>query len=388
MVDVVAALIWQGDRFLICQRPRYKARGLLWEFVGGKVEPGETREAALARECREELGVTIAVDDLYMEVTHAYPDLTVRLFLYHARIVSGEIVPTEHAAVAFIRPEDMGGYSFCPADEAILARIRADYGVNTEAKAMENREFYIIHDGIKLHAKLDFPTVEREKYPILILEHGYTGHMEEQHILGVARAATEAGFACLRIELYGHGKSDGLFRDHDIGKWVAEMLTVIDYASALPFADGLFLAGHSQGGLTAMLAGAMKRDRLLGLIPLAPAIVIWDRAKKGGLFGAQYDPEHVPDEVDMGGGRVLSGNYFRVAQFLPVEEAIAAYKGPVLIVHADTDEAVPVSYAYDAAAKYADCELVILRNDTHCYDRCLPEVEAAVVAFLKKHYTR
>ena len=64
-VEVVAALIWRGDRFLACQRPAHKARGLLWEFVGGKVEPGETKEEALVRECREELGVTVRVGEVF-----------------------------------------------------------------------------------------------------------------------------------------------------------------------------------------------------------------------------------------------------------------------------------------------------------------------------------
>ena len=58
MTEVVAALIWNNDKFLICQRPAHKARGLLWEFVGGKVEPGETKEQALIRECQEELGLS------------------------------------------------------------------------------------------------------------------------------------------------------------------------------------------------------------------------------------------------------------------------------------------------------------------------------------------
>ncbi|MBQ2792777.1 MAG: (deoxy)nucleoside triphosphate pyrophosphohydrolase, partial [Oscillospiraceae bacterium] len=89
MVDVVAALIWDGDRFLACQRPAHKARGLLWEFVGGKVEPGETKEEALIRECREELDITVSVGDVFMELTHPYPDLTVRLTLFHAAIQSG-----------------------------------------------------------------------------------------------------------------------------------------------------------------------------------------------------------------------------------------------------------------------------------------------------------
>ena len=73
MTEVVAALLWKGERFMICQRPANKARGLLWEFVGGKVEPGESMEAALVRECREELGVTVRPGQVYMQVLHQYP---------------------------------------------------------------------------------------------------------------------------------------------------------------------------------------------------------------------------------------------------------------------------------------------------------------------------
>lgn len=66
MTEVVAALIWQGEKFMICQRPPHKARGLLWEFVGGKVEKGETPQEALVRECREELAVTVSVGEVFM----------------------------------------------------------------------------------------------------------------------------------------------------------------------------------------------------------------------------------------------------------------------------------------------------------------------------------
>ena len=96
MTDVVAALIWDNDRFLACQRPATKARALLWEFVGGKVEPGESREEALVRECREELGITVKPLDIFMEVTHEYPDLTVHLILYNAKIAEGTIQLLEH----------------------------------------------------------------------------------------------------------------------------------------------------------------------------------------------------------------------------------------------------------------------------------------------------
>lgn len=122
---MVAALIWDGPRFLICQRPAHKTRGLLWEFVGGKVEPGESLKAALARECREELGVEIAVGDVFMEVEHTYPDMTVHLTLFHARILQGIPQKLEHNDIQWITPQQIDGYVFCPADVEVLEAIRA-----------------------------------------------------------------------------------------------------------------------------------------------------------------------------------------------------------------------------------------------------------------------
>lgn len=127
MTDVVAALIWDSGRFLACQRPAYKTRGLLWEFVGGKVEPGETAEDALIRECREELGITVLVGDIFMEVIHEYPDLTVHLILYNAFIEEGTIQLLEHNDARWLLPSEIPDYSFCPADEDILKEITRRY---------------------------------------------------------------------------------------------------------------------------------------------------------------------------------------------------------------------------------------------------------------------
>jgi 8-oxo-dGTP diphosphatase len=126
MTEVVAALIWDGERFLICQRPAHKARGLLWEYVGGKVEQGETKQEALIRECREELGITISVGDVFMDVVHEYPDITVHLTLFHAKITEGTIQLLEHNAVVWITPDEIPDYSFCPADKDINERIQAE----------------------------------------------------------------------------------------------------------------------------------------------------------------------------------------------------------------------------------------------------------------------
>ena len=123
MVEVVAALIWNADRFMICQRPAHKARGLLWEFVGGKVELGETKEQALIRECQEELTVTLSVGDVFMDVIHEYPDLTVHLTLFNATIADGEPQKLEHNDIQWITPSEILNYKFCSADEEILAKI-------------------------------------------------------------------------------------------------------------------------------------------------------------------------------------------------------------------------------------------------------------------------
>ena len=123
MVEVVAALIWDNDKFMICQRPEHKARGLLWEFVGGKVEQGETKEQALIRECKEELNLLLSVGDVFMDVIHEYPDITVHLTLFNATISEGEPKRIEHNDVRWITPSDIPNYEFCPADEEILQKI-------------------------------------------------------------------------------------------------------------------------------------------------------------------------------------------------------------------------------------------------------------------------
>lgn len=127
MTEVVAALIWEGERFLAARRPPHKARGLLWEFVGGKVEPGETKEAALVRECREELGIELRVGGVYMDVTHKYPDLTVHLTLFHAAIAAGTPQPLEHCELRWLTAAEIDELDFCPADVEILERIKGDY---------------------------------------------------------------------------------------------------------------------------------------------------------------------------------------------------------------------------------------------------------------------
>ena len=245
------------------------------------------------------------------------------------------------------------------------------------------QEFFIPSDGIKLHVKLEKPQ-NTEKCPLAIVIHGFTGHMEERHIVEVSQAMNEMGIATLRVEMYGHGQSEGRFEDHTLYKWVTGALAVVDYAKTLEFVDSLYLCGHSQGGLLTMLVAGMKRDDFKAIIPLAPAWMIPDGARQGNLVGQSFDPEHIPDMIEFGGLK-LNGNYIRVAQTIHVEDEIQRYTGPVLIVQGDADEAVPLPYAQRAAELYANAKLVIVPGDTHCYDHHLEMMTGAVRDFLAEH---
>ena len=254
------------------------------------------------------------------------------------------------------------------------------------------REFYIEDDGIRLHAKLDMPegiTDEEaeagtKKCPLCIVIHGLTGHMEETHIVGVARLMNEMGIATLRVEMYGHGKSGGDFYKHNLFKWLNNAMTVTDYAKSLPFVTDLYVAGHSQGGVTTMMLAGMEPEVFRAAIPLSPGAMITSGARAGELLGIRFDPSHVPDTLYANPEQCISGNYVRAAQMLELDWAIKHYTGPVLIVHGDEDEAIPVHYSEEAAAKYADAELVIIKGDDHCYNYHLDQVLDAVRNFMRR----
>ena len=238
---------------------------------------------------------------------------------------------------------------------------------------------YIVDDGIRLNATIDMPDGNPEKCPMVIIIHGFTGNSEERHILAVSRMFNEIGLATLRVDMYGHGKSDGQFCDHTLFKWMTNAMTVIDYALDLDFVTDLYLCGHSQGGLTVILAAALKHDKIRGLIPMSPANMIPEGARSGNLLGMTFDPENIPDEIFIDRkGYSLKGNYCRVARTIHVEEAIDSFTGPVFLVHGDADTSVPVRCSVDAAKRYRNAELAIVRGDTHCYDYHLEEVVEAI----------
>ncbi|MCR5674422.1 MAG: lysophospholipase [Lachnospiraceae bacterium] len=243
---------------------------------------------------------------------------------------------------------------------------------------------FLIDDGIKLNADLEMPDANAEKCPLVIIIHGFTGYNAEPHLLAVSEMLHAIGYATLRVDMYGHGKSEGKFHDHTLYKWLTNAMTAVDYARSLNFVTDIYLCGHSQGGLTVMLAGAMEHDRIKGIIALSPAAMIPDLARKGGLLGTGFDPDNIPEDLTVWNDFVLGNNYVRVAQTIDVDSAIDRYTGPVLVVQGDQDGEDLMASAVAAAKRYKNAKLVMIQGAPHCYDEHFEELADAVKGWMPK----
>ncbi|MBQ5580740.1 MAG: alpha/beta fold hydrolase [Clostridia bacterium] len=240
---------------------------------------------------------------------------------------------------------------------------------------MTREEFYLTDDGIRLHAKLDRPE-GLEKMPLCIIVHGLTGYMEEEHIVAISAAMNDLGIATLRVELYGHGQSDGAFEDHDLAKWLHNLDTVTDYAKSLDFVTDLYLCGHSQGGLAVVIQAGRRPEEYKAILPLAPALMIPRLAK-------QFPEDEIPDCFYFHEQRIAQG-YILANRALDVDAAIRNYHGPVLLVQGMADTTIVPQDTVDAAKVYENATLVTIDGDTHCFDYHLDKVVEAVKEFMAK----
>ena len=234
----------------------------------------------------------------------------------------------------------------------------------------------IMDDTIPLRAVLERP--DQEPCPLVIVLHGFTSSKDRAHTVAACEAMREAGFATLRFDLYGHGESGGEFRNHTLYKWISNTLAVLDYAQALNFVTDIYLSGHSQGGLVAALVGGMAPELVRGLILRAPAFMIPRGTRQGCLLGFSFDPLHIPEEIQVIKGLTLGGNYIRVAQTIHVEDALERFHGPVLLLHGDADDVVPLEDSIEVARQLSDCNLLVIPGETHHYDR-FPEKMKAII---------
>jgi mutator protein MutT len=282
VVEVVAALIWQGDRFMACQRPAHKARGLLWEFVGGKVEPGESKQQALIRECREELAVDLRVGKVFMDVVHAYPDIKVHLTLFEAAIAQGQPQKLEHNDIRWIRPMDIPDYEFCPADEEILKKIiKVDRRRRTRVKKVAAAALltlcafiacvvyvgdYYRADVQAISAFMPQHTTWKEDPDgtVVFMPKGADtamifypgGKVEHTAYLPLMQACAEYGIGCILVDM-------------PLRLAVLDMDAAEDVRGDYPQIENWYLGGHSLGGAMAATYLEDHANDYEGLILLA-----------------------------------------------------------------------------------------------------------------------
>ena len=238
-------------------------------------------------------------------------------------------------------------------------------------------------DGISLSAVLETPEGAEGKLPLVIILHGFGSAKNRIHTMQTAETMREAGFATLRLDLFGHGESGGEFCRHTLYKWIGNTLAAINYMRGLGYTE-LYLSGHSQGGLVAALAAGMEPDRIAGLVLRAPAFLIPPGAREGSLLGYSFDPDRIPDSIPVIKGLELDGNYIRVAQTIHAEEAADRYKGPVLILHGDEDDTVPPEDSRRMAQRYQRCELAVMAGETHHFDRHPEQMREIIREWMKK----
>ncbi len=241
----------------------------------------------------------------------------------------------------------------------------------------------ITDDGISLSAVLETPEGAEGKLPLVIILHGFGSTKNRIHTLQTAEAMRDAGFATMRLDLFGHGESGGEFRRHTLYKWIGNTLAAINYVRGLGYTE-LYLSGHSQGGLVAALAGAMEPDRIRGLALRAPVFLIPEGARSGSLLGYTFDPDRIPDSIPLPQGVTLDGDYIRVAQAVHAEEAADRFKGPVLILQGKDDDVVPPETVRPFAARYADCELAEIEGEGHHFDHSPGEMAGRIRSFMEK----
>ena len=208
----------------------------------------------------------------------------------------------------------------------------------------------IMDDGIRLSAALEMPVPAEGKHPLVIFLHGFTSSKD---------------------------------KPHNILSWISNTLAAIDAAGKLDGVGDLYLSGHSQGGLVAALAAGMAPDRVKGLILRAPAFMIPRCAREGYMLGFRFDPFRIPEEIEVIKGLTLKGHYIRVAQTLHAEDAIKRFTNPVLILHGDEDDTVPLQDSVDAARKYKNCRLEIIQGETHHFDRRPEEMKRLIREWLR-----
>ncbi|MBQ3867796.1 MAG: NUDIX domain-containing protein [Clostridia bacterium] len=368
-VQVVAALLRDGERFLICQRPANKARALLWEFVGGKVEPGETKAEALRRECREELDIDVDVGSVYTAVDHVYPDITIRLTLFNARLSPCSKPPRalEHNAIRWITPAEIPQYEFCPADKDILTLIAREEEDN---KMLNSKRIDLTDDGrvflvpYILDASPEMP-LSKGRPALMVIPGGGYNALSDREGEPIAMAFAAQGFQTFVLH---YSVREYASFPNPLVDLMRAMKVVRDNAEAWNIDPGHIAAvGFSAGGHLAASLGVYWNDpeinalagvnaeeaRPDALILCYPVITSQFKAEQGTIRTAARGHENEPDIIDK----------------LSLDKHVGPHTPPCYIAHTFFDSVVPVenslAFANALAAAEVPFELHITQDGVH-----------------------
>lgn len=264
---------------------------------------------------------------------------------------------------------------------ASLAILNAISFALAEGAFASAKKITIDGDHGKLSAILQTPD-DRAEYPLVMILHGFNSSKQMTLLTAIADKLEQSGIASIRFDFNGHGESEGSFQNMTISNELNDAKKVYEYAKKLPEITSISVTGHSQGGVVAgLIAGEYGTEKIKSVVLMAPASVLRELARKGDLFGTKFDPENIPEYIELFNGLRVGRAYLEDAKKLPIYEISAQYQGPVLIVHSQDDELVPYSNGEEYNQIYQNSKLKTLRGFDHSFTQDPAEVAQMVADY-------
>lgn len=240
----------------------------------------------------------------------------------------------------------------------------------------------------KLKAVVHKPsTTGKITTPFVVIMHGFTGNKNEKMLIQISEGLQSRGIGSIRFDFNAHGESEGKFEEMTIANEIEDAAKVLDYVKHLSWVDStrIGVLGHSQGGVVAsMTAGIQKYPSIKAAVLLAPAANIGEGAKKGNLLGRNFDPNHIPEVIDVWNHKV-GRKYLQVAAAMPMYETAAEFTGPALVIHGSKDTAVPCEFGKRYADGYKNCKWVLQPDDDHGLSRHRSQTLGLIYSFFEKN---
>ena len=244
-------------------------------------------------------------------------------------------------------------------------------------------KIYLESNGNQLYGLLEGPDSEDKKIPLVLLMHGYMQHTRMHPFYDLVRALWEEGFATLRFDFNGHGRSEGELKDMTMSKNFADGECFYQYARAQGFVSEIIPAGYSMGAIVAGKLAMRHKEEVRRFVMLSPAANIQTRAVLGNYFGVHFDPEHLP-EVLTGGEIVMGKAFIEEAQQLDIFNYLQDFTGKALMVYGEEDKNVEPELTLKYCDVIRDLQVVAVPEADHYWMVNSDIAVEAIRSFLKE----